>query len=92
MVLVLNLGGNIFYFGFMGQSGEYIVKYFVDCGVVCLFGKNIVEFVFEIVVCLYWRFDGSKINWNMEWRSSKEVQVVLDEIDSLQRMQSRVVI
>jgi ABC-type multidrug transport system ATPase subunit len=92
MVLALNPGGNTFYFGPMGQSGEHIVKYFADRGAVCPPGKNIAEFVLETAARPHRRPDGSKITWNTEWRSSKEAQAVLDEIDSLQRTQSRAAI
>ncbi|KAK0386033.1 hypothetical protein NLU13_5870 [Sarocladium strictum] len=89
MVLALNPGGNTFYFGPMGESGEHMVKYFADRGAVCPPGKNIAEFVLETAARPHRKPDGSKINWNTEWRDSKEAQDVLDEIDSLQRTQSQ---
>ncbi|KAL2203403.1 hypothetical protein CC79DRAFT_1279575 [Sarocladium strictum] len=91
MVLALNPGGNTFYFGPMGQGGEHIVKYFADRGAVCPPEKNIAEFVLETAARPHRRPDGSKINWNSEWRNSKEAQAVLDEIDSLQRTRSSAV-
>lgn len=91
MVLALNPGGNTFYFGPMGKSGEHIVKYFADRGAVCPPGKNIAEFVLETAARPHRRPDGSKINWNTEWRNSKEAQAVLDEIDGLQRTRSQAI-
>ncbi|THV79965.1 putative ABC transporter [Aureobasidium pullulans] len=88
MVLALNPGGNTFYFGPIGENGKDVIDYFGARGVKCPPAKNVAEFLLETAIKPKKRSDGSKIDWNEEWRNSKEAQAVIDEIDGLKRMRS----
>lgn len=88
MVLALNPGGNTFYFGPMGENGDQLAKYFADRGAPPPPGKNIAEHVLETAARPHRRPDGTKIDWNEEWRNSDEAQRVLEEIDGLKRTRS----
>lgn len=89
MVLALNPGGRTFYFGPIGENGKDVIEYFGARGVKCPPAKNVAEFLLETAIKPRKRPDGSKIDWNEEWRSSKEAQAVIDEIDGLKRQRSR---
>ncbi|KAI0159897.1 ABC-2 type transporter-domain-containing protein [Hypoxylon sp. FL1284] len=88
MVLALNPGGNTFYFGPIGENGEDVMRYFGERGATCPPGKNVAEFLLETAARPIKRRDGTKIDWNEEWRNSDEAQRVLEEIDGLKRMRS----
>lgn len=90
MILALNPGGNTFYFGPVGENGKDVVKYFGDRGVRCPPAKNVAEFILETAAKPHKRADGTKIDWNEEWRNSDAAQAVLAEIDGLKRTRSRV--
>ncbi|XDG02326.1 hypothetical protein ABKA04_001941 [Annulohypoxylon sp. FPYF3050] len=90
MVLALNPGGNTFYFGPIGENGKDVVKYFADRGATCPPGKNVAEFILETAARPHKRPDGTKVDWNEEWRSSEQAQKVLEEIDGLKRVRSTV--
>ncbi|KAG9518358.1 putative ABC transporter, partial [Aureobasidium melanogenum] len=89
MVLALNPGGNTFYFGPIGENGKDVIEYFGARGVKCPPAKNVAEFLLETAIKPRKRADGTKIDWNEEWRNSKEAQAVIDEIDGLKRMRSK---
>lgn len=90
MVLALNPGGNTFYFGPIGENGKDVIKYFADRGATCPPGKNVAEFILETAARPHKRPDGTKVDWNEEWRSSEQAQKVLEEIDGLKRVRSTV--
>ncbi|KAM7183929.1 putative ABC transporter [Naviculisporaceae sp. PSN 640] len=79
-ILALNPGGNVFYFGPVGENGSAVIKYFADRGVDCPPGKNVAEFILETAAKVGRRPDGKRINWNKEWRASDEYQLLLQEI------------
>ncbi|KAI0001405.1 ABC-2 type transporter-domain-containing protein [Xylariaceae sp. FL0662B] len=88
MVLALNPGGNTFYFGPVGDNGKDVIQYFAERGATCPPGKNVAEFILETAARPHRRPDGMKVDWNEEWRNSKQAQQVLEEIDSLKRTRS----
>lgn len=91
MILALNPGGNTFYFGPVGENGSDVIKYFGDRGVQCPPSKNVAEFILETAAKPVKRKDGSKINWNEEWRNSDNNQQLLKEIDRLKSERSKTV-
>lgn len=91
MILALNPGGNTFYFGAVGENGSDVIKYFADRGVQCPPSKNVAEFILETAAKPIKRADGSKIDWNEEWRSSPEAQAVVEEIEGLKLTRSKTV-
>ncbi|KAI1101221.1 ABC-2 type transporter-domain-containing protein [Jackrogersella minutella] len=88
MVLALNPGGNTFYFGPIGENGKDVIKYFADRGSTCPPGKNVAEFILETAARPHKRPDGTKVDWNEEWRNSEQAQKVIEEIDGLKRVRS----
>ncbi|KAK8217419.1 ATP-binding cassette transporter snq2 [Zalaria obscura] len=91
MILALNPGGNCFYFGPVGENGKDVVKYFSDRGVTCPPQKNVAEFILETAAKSQRRADGTKIDWNQEWRDSEQAQDVLQQIEGLKRTRSQAV-
>ncbi|PNS15082.1 Brefeldin A resistance protein [Sphaceloma murrayae] len=91
MILALNPGGNTFYFGPVGESGNAVIKYFADRGIQCPPNKNVAEFILETAAKRPKGKDGRRINWNEEWVSSAEAKSVLDEINGLKRTRSNAV-
>lgn len=89
MILALNPGGNTFYFGPVGDNGSAVTKYFADRGVTCPPNKNVAEFILETAAKKPKREDGTRIDWNEEWRESQEAQDVLSEINSLKLTRSK---
>ena len=85
MILALNPGGNVFYFGDVGPSGSEVVKYFADRGAPCPPAKNIAEFILETAAKTRRRPDGSKLDWNREWRESPENAAMVKQIEDLDR-------
>lgn len=90
MILALNPGGNTFYFGSVGENGKDVIKYFADRGVQCPPSKNVAEFILETAAKSSKRSDGSRIDWNEEWRNSKQAQDVIAEIEGLKRTRSQI--
>lgn len=80
MILALNLKGNTFYFGPVGDNGSAVNKYFTDRGVHCPPQKNIAEFILETAAKGGKRKDGKRLNWNSEWKTSPENTALLHEI------------
>lgn len=89
MILALNPGGNTFYFGPVGENGSAVTKYFADRGVQCPPSKNVAEFILETAAKRPKREDGTRIDWNQEWRESQEAQDVLAEINGLKLTRSK---
>jgi ATP-binding cassette, subfamily G (WHITE), member 2, SNQ2 len=46
-ILALNPGGNVFYFGPVGENGKAVIDYFASRGVDCPPEKNVAEFILE---------------------------------------------
>jgi ATP-binding cassette subfamily G (WHITE) protein 2 (SNQ2) len=90
MILALNPGGNLFYFGDVGESGQTVLQYFKDRGIDCPPNKNPAEFMLELAAKGATRKDGRKINWDEEWRDSEENKKVLQEIDHLKSERKKV--
>lgn len=90
MILALNPGGNTFYFGPVGENGKDVIKYFADRGVQCPPAKNVAEFILETAAKSQKKADGTKIDWNDEWKNSEQAEEVLREIDGLKRTRSAV--
>ncbi|KAI0395863.1 ABC-2 type transporter-domain-containing protein [Xylariaceae sp. FL0594] len=88
MVLALNPGGNTFYFGPIGESGKDVTEYFAQRGAHCPPGKNVAEFILETAARPHKREDGTKVDWNEEWRNSEQAQRVIEEIDGLKKVRS----
>lgn len=83
MILALNPGGNTFYFGEVGHEGAAVIKYFSDRGFVCPPQKNIAEFILEIAAKPRRREDGSRVDWNAEWRDSENAKSIKQEINAI---------
>ncbi|KAM7198531.1 putative ABC transporter [Rhypophila sp. PSN 637] len=88
-ILALNPGGNVFYFGPVGDNGSAVIKYFADRGIDCPPGKNVAEFILETAAKVGRRPDGKRINWNKEWRASDEYQLLLKEIAQMKADRSK---
>lgn len=91
MILALNPGGNMFYFGHVGENGRDVIKYFGDRGVHCPDGKNVAEFILETAAKPHRRADGKRIDWNEEWIQSQESKDVIEEIEGLKLTRSRTI-
>lgn len=89
MILALNPGGNTFYFGPVGDNGKAVSKYFADRGVQCPPSKNIAEFILETAAKGGKRHDGKRLNWNEEWRNSKENKDLHVEIGKINAERSK---
>ncbi|KAL1841749.1 hypothetical protein VTJ49DRAFT_6663 [Mycothermus thermophilus] len=83
LILALNPGGNTVYFGPVGEDGAAVVRYFADRDVHCAPGRNVAEFLLETAIKGARRADGSRIDWNDEWRRSAENRQMLEEIQKL---------
>ncbi|GAW10792.1 hypothetical protein ANO14919_001270 [Xylariales sp. No.14919] len=88
MVLALNPGGNTFYFGPIGEDGKDVIQYFAQRGARPPPGKNVAEFILETAARPHKREDGTKVDWNEEWRNSEQAERVIEEIDGLKRVRS----
>lgn len=88
MVLALNPGGNTFYFGPIGENGRDVIEYFAERGAHSPPGKNVAEFILETAARPHKREDGTKVDWNEEWRNSEQAAKVIEEIDGLKRTRS----
>lgn len=89
MILALNPGGNTFYFGPVGENGKDVIKYFGDRGVQCPPNKNVAEFILETAAKPVKREDGTKINWNEEWKKSSNNEEILKEIERIKSERSK---
>jgi ABC-type multidrug transport system ATPase subunit len=82
-ILALNPGGNIFYFGEVGDNGGAVVDYFAARGAKCPDGKNVAEFLIE---------QGAKPEgreyWNDQWRNSNENKKLNEEIQTIKSERS----
>jgi ATP-binding cassette, subfamily G (WHITE), member 2, SNQ2 len=84
LILALNPGGNVFYFGPVGDNGSDVIKYFADRGVVCPAHKNVAEFILETAAKGSRNpTTGRRINWNKEWLGSEQQKIVLQEIATI---------
>ncbi|KAI9659220.1 MAG: hypothetical protein M1831_003802 [Alyxoria varia] len=83
MILALNPGGNTFYFGPVGEQGSAVVKYFADRGFECPRDKNVAEFILEVAAKTRRRADGTKVDWNEEWRISDNARELKDQIQEM---------
>ncbi len=79
-ILALNPGGNVFYFGPVGENGGAVVDYFAARGSQCPDGKNVAEFLIE---------QGAKpagrAFWNEQWLQSDENKTLTEEIQRIKR-------
>lgn len=89
MILALNPGGNTFYFGEVGENGSSVINYFAERGIHCPPKKNVAEFILETAAKKPKREDGTRIDWNEEWKNSKEAEEVLKVIEGLKRTRSQ---
>jgi len=89
MILALNPGGNAFYFGPVGENGKDVIKYFSERGVDCPPEKNVAEFILETAARPHKREDGTKVDWNEEWRTSEQAEKVIEEIEGLKMTRSK---
>lgn len=89
MILALNPGGNVFYFGPVGENGSTVVNYFADRGVQCPPTKNVAEFILETAAKKPRGKDGKRIDWNEQWRMSAEARDVEEQIEGLKLTRSR---
>ncbi|KAJ8611336.1 hypothetical protein MRB53_038006 [Persea americana] len=90
MILALNPGGNTFYFGPVGDNGSAVVDYFAKRGFECPPEKNVAEFILETAAKSRRRPDGTKVDWNAEWRNSSNAKNLLDDIHQLKSERSKV--
>lgn len=89
-ILALNPGGNVFYFGPVGENGSDVIKYFSDRGVDCPPGKNPAEFILETAAKGGRRPDGKRINWNQEWINSENYRELIQEVNQYKAERSQV--
>ncbi|KAF2499776.1 hypothetical protein BU16DRAFT_480695 [Lophium mytilinum] len=89
MILALNPGGNTFYFGPVGKNGKDVIKYFADRGVQAPPNKNVAEFILETAAKPMKRPDGTRINWDKEWKNSENSAEVMKEIERLKSSRSQ---
>ncbi|KFY17638.1 hypothetical protein V491_04960 [Pseudogymnoascus sp. VKM F-3775] len=82
-VLALNPGGNTFYFGDIGHSGETIFKYFAAHSVPIADGKNVADFLIEVGVGVLKPTSGATIDFNEVWRNSSEAQTLKMDIENI---------
>ena len=90
MILALNPGGNMFYFGPVGDNGAAVNKYFTERGVHCPPQKNIAEFILETAIKGGKRQDGKRMDWNEEWKISQENADLLTEIKQINMEREKV--
>ncbi|KAK3396685.1 ABC-2 type transporter-domain-containing protein [Sordaria brevicollis] len=91
-ILALNPGGNVFYFGPVGENGSAVVNYFAARGVECPPGKNVAEFLLETAAKPHRRVDEDgktrRVQWSTEWKESAEYRQVLTEIEHIKKTRS----
>jgi len=88
-ILALNPGGNAFYFGPVGENGKAVIDYFAARGANCPPDKNVAEFILETAARPGKAKDGSRIDWNEEWKNSQEASDVIEEIEGLKLTRSK---
>ena len=88
--LALNPGGSTFYFGAVGEDGSAVRGYFAERGVDCPPNKNVAEFILETAAKGGKRKDNKRLDWNREWKESKENQNLLDEIKRINSTRSKI--
>ncbi|PGH03251.1 hypothetical protein AJ80_08717 [Polytolypa hystricis UAMH7299] len=88
-ILALNPGGNTFYFGPVGENGSTVAEYFAERGAVCPPGKNVAEFILE-TAAKGQRSKGKGIDWDEEWRNSKENVQLRADIEQIKASRSKV--
>lgn len=81
--MALNPGGNTFYFGGIGHSGETIFKYFAAHGVPIAEGKNVADFLIEVGVGVLKPTSGPTLDFNEVWRTSSEAQALQMTIENI---------
>ncbi|KAK3670301.1 ATP-binding cassette transporter snq2 [Recurvomyces mirabilis] len=91
MILALNPGGNCFYFGPVGENGKDVIDYFAQRGAQCPPEKNVAEFILETAAKPHRKADGTKTDWNAEWKNSEAAQNVIEEIEGLKLTRSKTV-
>lgn len=89
MILALNPGGNTFYFGEVGENGSAVIEYFKARGFECPPHKNVAEFILEVAAKSRKRPDGTKVDWNEEWKKSDNAKAVLAEIEKIKTERSK---
>ncbi|ODH49999.1 hypothetical protein GX48_03946 [Paracoccidioides brasiliensis] len=87
-ILALNPEGNTFYFGPVGENGRTVIDYFAERGAFCPPRKNIAEFILE-TSARGRMSNGKRIDWNAEWRNSKELLNLREEIEKINVERSR---
>ena len=90
MILALNPGGNIFYFGLVGDNGAAVNHYFAKRGVHCPPHKNVAEFILETAAKGGKRSDGKRLDWNEEWKNSPEQEDLLADIRKINTEREKV--
>ncbi|PGH04728.1 hypothetical protein AJ79_07007 [Helicocarpus griseus UAMH5409] len=88
-ILALNPGGNTFYFGPVGHNGSAVIDYFAERGAICPPNKNVAEFILE-TAAKGRRGNGKRIDWNEEWRNSKELQKLRKDVAEIIEERSKV--
>ncbi|KAF2710440.1 ABC transporter-like protein [Pleomassaria siparia CBS 279.74] len=91
MILALNPGGNTFYFGPVGDNGQDVINYFSERGVQCPPNKNVAEFILETAAKPTKRVNGTRIDWNEEWKKSSANKDMLAEIERIKSDRSKTV-
>jgi len=90
-ILALNPGGNVFYFGPVGENGSAVIKYFADRGTECPPGKNVAEFILETAAKGGKKVNGKRVNWNKAWRQSPESKALVEEISRIKAERNKAV-
>ena len=89
MILALNPGGNTFYFGPVGDNGKDVTDYFAARGFECPPHKNVAEFLLETAAKSRRRADGTKVDWNEEWRNSENAQALKRELQRIKESRAK---
>lgn len=84
-ILALNPGGNVFYFGPVGENGKAVVDYFGSQGTHCPEGKNVAEFLIE-----QGARRESREFWNEAWLKSDEHKALIQEVQDIKRERAEV--
>ena len=66
-----------------------MIKYFAERGFDCPPNKNVAEFLLEVAAKSRRRPDGTKIDWNEEWRNSENARTLKTEIQQLKDQRSK---
>ena len=90
-ILALNPGGNVFYFGPVGENGQAVIDYFGARGARLPARQECRRVLLETAARPGKRPDGTKINWDEEWKNSREAQDAIEEIEGLKLTRSKTV-